>query len=228
MPATPGTEAAMTKMRRAIGVNLQTSSRDTPHFHVTMSIDMTAALAVRERLNAGKAKEEKISVNDLVVRAVALGLKAFPAVNCRMSPEGDKIVYHAGVNVGVATAVPDGLVVPVVTDTDQKGWAELAAQTKRVSGEARKGKIIGAGKGTFTVSNLGLYGVEEFTAIINPPEAAILAVGAVKPEVVAVEGMIGIRPMMRVTLCSDHRLIDGALAAQFLQFVKGWLETQIS
>ena len=222
----PGSAVQMTKMRRAIGLNLQMSSRETPHFNVTMSIDMSHAMGVRKQLNELRPKEKRISVNDLVVRACALALKQYSAVNSRM--EEDKIHYMADINVGVATAVADGLVVPVLTHADNRDWDDMAAETKRLANEARNGKIIGAGKGTFTVSNLGMFGVDNFTAIINPPESAILAVGAIKDEIVAIEGGIGIRPMMIVVLCSDHRIIDGALAAQFLQSVKTYLEEQIN
>jgi len=221
----PGSAVQMTKMRRAIGLNLQMSSRETPHFNVTMSIDMSRAMGVRKQLNESRPKGKRISVNDLVVRACALALKQYPAVNSRF--EEDKIHYMPDINVGVATAVADGLVVPVLTHADSRDWDDMAAQTKRLAAEARGGKIIGAGKGTFTVSNLGMFGVDNFTAIINPPESAILAVGAIKDEVVAIEGGIGIRPMMKVILCSDHRIIDGALAAQFLQAVKAYLEEKI-
>jgi pyruvate dehydrogenase E2 component (dihydrolipoamide acetyltransferase) len=221
----PGTEIEVSKMRRAIGKNLQMSFRDTPHFNVTVPIDMTRAMAFRERINAGREKADRISVNDLVIRGVALALREWPAVNSRFTEE--KISYLPDANVGVATALESGLVVPVVMRADERGWDDLAKETKRIVTEARNGKIIGAGKGTFTVSNLGMFGVEEFTAIINPPESAILAVGAVRDEVMAVDGMIGIRPMMRVTLCSDHRVVDGALSAQFLQSVKRYLEEEI-
>jgi len=222
----PGTSVAITKMRRAIGKNLQMSFRDTPHFFVTMSADMSLAMSVRNELNAGRPKEKRISVNDLVVRAAALGLKQYPGVNSRM--DENEIHYLPDINVGVATAVEAGLVVPVLTNADQRGWDELALETKRLALEARGGKILHAGKGTFTVSNLGMFGVEEFTAIINPPESAILAVGAVKNEVVDIGGGIGVRPMMKMTLCSDHRVVDGALAAQFLGAIKVYLEEEIS
>ncbi|MBN1846068.1 MAG: 2-oxo acid dehydrogenase subunit E2, partial [Sedimentisphaerales bacterium] len=221
----PGTSQVVTKMRRAIGMNLQMSFRDTPHFFVTMSVEMTRAMEVREQINAGRTKDERISVNDLVVRAAALALRRYPAVNSRM--EANEIHYLPEINVGVATALETGLVVPVLTNADGRNWSDLAAQTKRLAQEARAGKILNAGKGTFTVSNLGMFGVEEFTAIINPPESAILAVGAVKSEVVDIGGGIGVRPLMRMTLCSDHRVIDGTLAARFLLAIKTYLETEI-
>jgi pyruvate dehydrogenase E2 component (dihydrolipoamide acetyltransferase) len=222
----PGSEVALTKMRRAIGVNLQKSFRDTPHFNVAMHVDMTKAMAVRAQLNAGKAKEQKVSVNDLVVRAAALGLKQYPAVNSRLTE--DKIVYLPEINIGVAIALETGLVVPVLTQADTLGWADLAAGTKNLANSARQGKLLNAGKGSFTISNLGMYGVDNFTAIINPPESAILAIGATKDEVVAIDGGIGIKPMMTLTLCSDHRVIDGAQAALFLQSIKQYLEESIT
>lgn len=222
----PGTDVPLTKMRRAIGINLQNSFRDTPHFNVTMSIDMTRAMKFRGEINKGKEKPEKVSVNDLVVKACAIALRRWPAVNSKFLE--DKIRYEADVNIGVATAVEAGLIVPVVLNTDTLGWAELAAATKSVVGQARGGKLVGFGKGTFTVSNLGMFGVDDFTAIINPPEAAILAVGGLKQEVVSIDGMIGVKPMMKVTLCSDHRVVDGALAAQFLGTVKQYLQEDIA
>ena len=222
----PGTEVPLTKMRRAIGINLQRSFRDTPHFNVTMSIDMTRAMKFRGEINNGKEKSENVSVNDLVVKGCAMALRQYPAVNSKFLE--DRIKYEADVNIGIATALPTGLVVPVVMNTDKLDWKALAAEAKSVIKQARGGKLVGLGKGTFTVSNLGMFGVDEFTAIINPPEAVILAVGGLKQEVVAIDGMIGIKPMMKVTLCSDHRVVDGALAAQFLLSLKRYLEEDIA
>lgn len=222
----PGTEVALTKMRRAIGITLQRSFRDTPHFNVTMSIDMTRAMKFRGEINNGKEKSEKVSVNDLVVKGCAVALRQYPAVNSKFLE--DRIKYEADVNIGIATALPTGLVVPVVMHTDKLDWKSLAAEAKSVIQQARGGKLVGLGKGTFTVSNLGMFGVDEFTAIINPPEAAILAVGGLKQEVVSIDGVIGIKPMMKVTLCSDHRVVDGALAAQFLLSLKRYLEEDIA
>ncbi len=222
----PGTEVQLTKMRRAIGLNLQRSFRDTPHFNVTMSIDMTNAMKFRSEYNKGKEKSEKVSVNDLIVKACALALRKYPAVNSRLLE--DRIKYHADVNIGVATALPTGLVVPVVLNADKLGFHQLAAETKSIIQQARGGKLVGLGKGTFTVSNLGMFGIDEFTAIINPPEAAILAVGGLKQGVVSIDGVIGVKPMMKVTLCSDHRVVDGALSAQFLCSLKRYLEEDIA
>ncbi|RKY08435.1 MAG: dihydrolipoamide acetyltransferase [Planctomycetota bacterium] len=222
----PGTEVELTKMRRAIGINLQKSARDTPHFNVTMSIDMTKAMKFRDEYNKGREKTEKISINDIIVKGCAMALRQYPALNSKFME--DRIRYEADINIGVATALDTGLVVPVVLNADKMGWKELAAETKAITRQAREGKLVGLGKGTFTVSNLGMFGIDEFTAIINPPEVAILAVGGLKQQAVSVDGMIDVKPIMRVILCSDHRVVDGVLAAKFLQSVKKYLEEDIS
>jgi len=223
---TPGTVVPMTKMRQAISKNLVASSRDIPSFNVTMSIDMTRAMDVRKQLNAGRDKATKLSVNDLIVRGCALALREYPSVNSQIS--GDNIQYMANVNVGIAIALETGLVVPVLLDADQQNWQALPVATKDMATQARNRKLVNPGKGTFTISNLGMFGVDHFSAIINPPESAIIAVGRIKEEVVAVNGMFGLKPMLQVTLCSDHRTVDGALAAQFLLSIKRYLEEDIS
>jgi len=219
---TPGTSVTLTKMRNAIGKNLQQSSRDTPHFNVTMSIDITGLMKLRKELNTGRPKEKRISVNDFVIQACANSLRQFPAVNSRL--KDNEIHYLPDVNVGVATAVPDGLVVPVLINADKLSLDQIADESKRIVQQGRNGRLVGMGKGTFTISNLGMFGVDEFTAIINPPESAILAVGAGKEQVVVIDQMIAIRTIMKVTLCSDHRMVDGVLAGQFLSSVKDNLE----
>ena len=221
-----GSEVPMTRMRRAIGSNLQKSWQQSPHFDVTMSINMTRAMNFREQFNRSRQKPQQVSVNDLVVRACAAALQQYPAVNSKLA--GDNIIYHAAINIGIAAAVAEGLVVPVLVEADKLSWDQLQAQTKQMVAEARSGNIVGMGKGTFTISNLGMFGVDHFTAIVNPPECAILAVGAVTDTVVAINKMIAIAPMMQVTLCSDHRIIDGATAAQFLKSLKEYLEETIA
>lgn len=220
----PGTTVPLTKMRRAIGVHLQKSAQEKPHFNITMSVDMTRAMEMRSRYNESRPDDKRLSVSHLVIAAVAQALRQFPAVNSRL--EDDKINYLPEINIGIATALEAGLVVPVLTNADKLSWDELVNQSKRIVQQARQGKIVGLGRGTFTISNLGMFGVDCFTAIINPPESAILAVGAVKNEVVDTGG-IGVRPIMRMTLCSDHRVIDGVVAAKFLQTIKVYLEEQI-
>ncbi|MHC4155322.1 MAG: 2-oxo acid dehydrogenase subunit E2 [Planctomycetota bacterium] len=220
-----GTVVPLTRMRRAIGISLQGSSQERPHFNVTMSVDMTRAMQMRAKFNESRPKDARLSVNHLVIMACAKCLRQFPAVNSRF--EGDQISYLPDVNMGIATAVEEGLVVPVLINADELDWDELISQSKRLVEEARNGKIIGAGKGTFTISNLGMFGVDYFTAIINPPESAILAVGAVKNEAVDIGGAVGLRPIMKLTLCSDHRVVDGVVAAEFLASMRIYLEEQI-
>ncbi|MDO8302084.1 MAG: dihydrolipoamide acetyltransferase family protein [Sedimentisphaerales bacterium] len=220
-----GTDVPLSKMRRAIATNLQKSWQQSPHFNVAMTINMTRAINFREQFNRNKPKPQQLSVNDLVVKACALTLRHYPAVNSSFA--GDKILCHSDVNIGIATAVAEGLVVPVMVKADAYGWDQLQSQTKTLAAEARNGKIVGAGKGTFTISNLGMFGVDYFTAIVNPPECAILAVGAVADKVVAVNKMIAVVPALQVVLCSDHRLIDGATAAQFLKSFREYLEEKI-
>ena len=220
-----GTVVPVTKMRRAIGSRLQKSAQERPHFNVTMSVDMTRAMGMRGRYNAARPDDKRLSVNHLIIAAVAQALKQFCEVNSRL--EEDKINYLPDVNIGIATALEAGLVVPVLMNADELSWDELVVQSKRIVQQAREGKIIGMGRGTFTITNLGMFGVDYFTAIINPPESAILAVGAVKNEVVDIGGGIGIRPITKLTLCSDHRVVDGVVAAKFLQTIKVYLEEQI-
>jgi pyruvate dehydrogenase E2 component (dihydrolipoamide acetyltransferase) len=191
-----------------------------------MDVEMDAAVAMREQILRGE--NTKVSFNDLVVKASARALTRWPMVNASWA--GEKIVTHAEVHIGVAVALPDGLITPVVRNADRKSVVGIAHEIKELAGRARERKLrpeeyTGS---TFSVSNLGMYDVTEFTAIINPPESCILAVGAVRklPVVAGDEVRVGHR--MRVTLSSDHRVVDGALAAQFLQEVRRLLENPIS
>ncbi len=198
-------------MRKAIGTALQQSKQLIPHFYATVSIDLGNALELKR---AREADGLKLSVNDLIARASALALSDEPRVNCRVFP--DRIEYPSDVNIGIAVGSEEGLLVPVVLRAEERDLAGIAAECRRVIEAATSGKLIGAGQGTFTISNLGMFGVESFTAIINPPEGAILAVGAIRTELVPAGGGFFPRPIMKVTLSSDHRAIDGVLAARFL------------
>ena len=187
---------------------------------------MTRLTGLREQLITYGEKRglARVSVNDLIIKAAGIALRSFPAVNASL--EGGEIVEYADVNVGFAVALDDGLVVPVVASADRKSVFEIAAVTKAM-GEKARGRGLGPGDygfGTFTISNLGMFGVDRFTAIINPPEAAILAVGRVKDAPVAVDGKVEIKAMMSITLSSDHRLIDGAAAGRFLSHLRDVLE----
>jgi pyruvate dehydrogenase E2 component (dihydrolipoamide acetyltransferase) len=185
-------------------------------------VDMTEAIALRERLSGWEAA---ITYNDLFIKALGICLIEYPWVNS--SWEGKGVRMHSSTNVGIAVAVEDhGLVVPVVHDVQRLTLAQIAGMREELVNKAKERRLVPdeMAKGTFTLSNLGMYGVEQFTAIINPPETGILAVGAIVEEPRAIQGHVAIRPVMRVTLGVDHRVVDGALAAQFLQCFKTLLE----
>ena len=218
--------APLSGLRKVAATRLAESASTIPHFYLTMDVDMTRLTGLREQLIAYGEKRglARVSVNDLIIKAAGIALRSFPAVNASL--EGGEVVEYADVNVGFAVALDDGLVVPVVASADQKSVFDIAAAT-RYLGEKARGKGLGPedyGYGTFTISNLGMFGVDQFTAIINPPEAAILAVGRVKDTPVVVDGKVEIKAMMSATLSSDHRLIDGAVAGQFLAHLREILE----
>ncbi|HST60184.1 MAG TPA: pyruvate dehydrogenase complex dihydrolipoamide acetyltransferase [Longimicrobium sp.] len=219
-------EHPLSQMRKAIARRLSQSIGPVPTFYLTVEVDMGEAMALRARINERFAKEGvKTSPNDMVIKAVAMALRHHPFVNAAWT--GDAIHLYEQVHIGVAVAIEEGLITPVIRDADRKGLREIAAEVKELAGRAREKKLkpeefTGS---TFSISNLGMFGIEEFTAIINPPEAAILAVGAAAPKVVVdEEGNMAIRQRMRVTLSCDHRVIDGATGAAFLQTLKQYLE----
>jgi pyruvate dehydrogenase E2 component (dihydrolipoamide acetyltransferase) len=220
-------EVPLSAMRRVVARRLVESMQSAPHFYLTVTVDAEPLLAFRAELNRQLAPRDeglKVSVNDLIVKACAVLLRASPDVN--VSFGGDKLLRHRRVHVGIAVAVDGGLVVPVVRDADQKSLTQVAREAGELIGRARAGKLAGddVGGGTFTVSNLGMFGIEQFTAVINPPEAAILAVGAALPEPVATDDGVEVRRRMRLTLSIDHRALDGATGAAFLQRLKTTLE----
>lgn len=212
-------------IRQTIAKRMTESKQTVPHFYVTMDIDMGAAMALRSQLNALLPEEDKISVNDLIQKACAVALRQFPKLNASWSPEGTRI--HNQVNIGHAVARENGLLTAVVRDVDKKPLTQIARETRELVGRAREGRMkpdemVG---GTFTISNLGMFEVDDFIAIINPPQAAILAVGAVqKVPVVNAEGQIVAGQRMKATLSADHRVTDGAAAARFMQAMKQALE----
>jgi pyruvate dehydrogenase E2 component (dihydrolipoamide acetyltransferase) len=222
-------EQALSKMRQTIARRLLESKQTIPHYYLTMEINMGEAMKLREQLNAMAASDaEKLSVTDLIVAAAARTLQKFPNVNAYF--QGDRIAYNDAINVGVAVAVEDGLLTPVLHNADQKSLKQIAVETKELAARARANKMKpeDLGPGTFTISNLGMYGIDEFSAIINPPESCILAVGAVKKTPVVVNDSISVAQMMKVTLSADHRIVDGALGAQFLQALKKLLENPVN
>lgn len=220
------TEEPVSQMRKVIASRLAESKFTAPHFYLTLDIDMDNAISSRKTMNA--AGDVKVSFNDMVVKATALALKKNPKVNS--SWLGDKIRYNEHVNIGVAVAVPDGLLVPVVRFADTKGFAQIGAEVKDFAERARNKKLQPedwAGN-TFTISNLGMFGIEEFTAIINPPDSCILAVGGIKQVPVVKNGNVVPGNVMKVTLSCDHRVVDGATGAAFLQTLKGFLENPVT
>jgi len=218
----PGATIPLTSMRRTIAKRLSESAFTAPHFFVTVEIDMDAAVSLREQLQ--RAEDVKVSFNDLVLKACARALTRFPTVNASWT--GEAIQTHAEVHVGVAVSLTEGLITPVVRNADRKHVVEISREVKDLAARAREKKLkpeefMGS---TFTISNLGMFDVTEFTAIINPPESCILAVGAVRKVPVVKDDQLAIGHRMKVTLSSDHRVVDGALAAQFLAEVRRLLE----
>jgi len=215
-------EVPVSQMRKTIARRLSESLFTAPHFYLTMSIDMDAAVAARVKLN--ETSKVKISFNDLVLKAVAVSLKQHPKVNS--SWLGDKIRFNHHVNIGVAVAVEEGLLVPVVRFADSLSLSQIAVQVKEFAQKAKDKKLQPSDweGSTFTISNLGMFGIDQFTAIINPPDACILAVGGISQEPVVKNGQIVVGNVMKVTLSCDHRVVDGATGAAFLQTLKSLLE----
>jgi len=215
-------EVPVSQMRKVIAKRLAESKFTAPHFYVTMAIDMDKAVESRARMN--EVSPVKISFNDIVLKAVAISLKQHPAINS--SWLGDKIRINHHVNIGVAVAIEDGLLVPVVRFADLKSLSQIATEVKDLAQRAKAKKLQPADweGSTFTISNMGMFGVEEFTAIINPPDACILAVSAIQQVPVVKNGAIVPGNVMKLTLSCDHRVVDGASGSAFLQTVKGYLE----
>ena len=218
-------DVALSQMRKTIARRLTESIGPVPHFFLTIEVDMGRAIEARSTINAMLEREgRKISLNDLIIRATAAALKRHPACNAHWL--GDSIRLFNRVHIGVAVAVKDGLITPIIRDADLKGVAHIGAEVRELAGRAREKKLqpdeyTGA---TFSISNLGMFGIHEFTAVINPPEAGILAVGGVEEIPVVEAGQVVVRNRMKITMSCDHRVIDGALGAAFLATLKGMLE----
>jgi pyruvate dehydrogenase E2 component (dihydrolipoamide acetyltransferase) len=212
------------QMRRVIATRLTESIGPIPTFYLTVEIEMDNALQLRKAINAGVSEEQKISVNDIIVKVAAMALMKHPFVNA--SYHDKSLRFYNQADIGVAVAIDEGLITPVVRGANLKGFLEIAAEIKDLAGKAKSKKLqpeqyTGA---TFSISNLGMFGIKEFTAIINPPESGIIAVGGAEPVPVVRDGQIVVRSIMHVTMSCDHRVVDGATGAKFLQTFKQMLE----
>jgi pyruvate dehydrogenase E2 component (dihydrolipoamide acetyltransferase) len=221
-----------TGMRRVIAKRLTESKQTVPHFYLTMDIELDALLKLRGELNARSAKDGagafKLSVNDMIIKAAAIALRRVPKVNASFTEEG--VAFYEDVDVSVAVAIPDGLITPIIRRADQKGLATISNEMKDLGLRARAGKLKPEEfqGGGFSVSNLGMFGVKDFQAIINPPQAAILAVGAGEPRPVVKDGALAVATVMSATLSVDHRVVDGALGAEWLQAFKAIIQEPLN
>jgi len=214
-------EVPLTRVRKIISKRMQQSLNDLAQANHRINVDMTEAVHLREQL---KANGVKVSYNDIIIKCVAKALMEYPEMNSCMDEE--KMTLHHYVNMGMAVDTPRGLLVPVIRDADLLTLPEIAAEAARVAADAKTGRVAPADMtgATFTVSNLGMFGLDDFTAIINEPEAGIIAVGRIADTPVAINKQLEIRPMMQLSLTYDHRVVDGAPAARFLKRVKDLLE----
>ena len=232
--ATPYTDVPLTQIRKTIARRLAQSIGPIPTFYLTSEVDMERLWDSREALSSGQrgsaeaGQPVKVSFNDIIIKAVAMALRQHPACNAWW--QEDHIRYWNEVHVSMAVAVEEGLITPVIRHADQKGLREIAAETRDLAGRARERRLKPEEYtgGTFSVSNLGMLDIDEFTAVINPPEAGILAVGRIVRKPVAEQEQVALRRRMRMTMSCDHRVIDGATGAQFLQTLKGMLENPLA
>lgn len=226
-PLEAGSREALSTIRRTIARRMTESKRDVPHFYLTTEIDMTECARLKRSLDASRPDGPKISYTHLLLRAIALALTQHSRVNARFA--GDAIEFPSGVHLGLAVALDEGLIVPVIHDCEKKDVFEIALAARAVVDRVRAGKAHGddLSGGTFTLSNLGMYEVDEFSAVINPPQAAVLATGSVRERPIVRGGVLVAAPTMRATLSCDHRVMNGAEGAEFLQTLKRRLENPI-
>lgn len=222
------TELPNNNIRKVVASRLLESKQTVPHFYLTIDCRIDDLLAARERLNAEAKGAFKLSVNDFVIKASAMALKAYPAAN--VSWTDDAILQYHSSDISVAVATPNGLITPIVKAAETKGLREISEEVKDLAARARDGKLkpIEFQGGTFSISNLGMYGIKDFAAIINPPQACILAVGAGIQQPVVVNGKLEVGTVMSVTLSVDHRAVDGAVGAEYLQVFKRYIENPVS
>lgn len=220
----PPERIELSNVRKVIAARLLEAKQTIPHFYLEADADAGALLDLRRRINADLERERRVTVNDLVVKATAMALQRVPQVNSAWG--GDHIVRHRQVHVAVAVAVDDGLFTPVVRNTDRKGILEIAGEIRALVNKTRSGKLMPEEYqgGTFSVSNLGMYGIEAFAAVINPPQGGILAVGAATERPIVRDGAVKSAPVMTLTLSGDHRVIDGAIGARWLAELRAFIE----
>ena len=228
----PYTEIPHTTMRKVIARRLSESKRDAPHFYLTVDCQIDALLATRKELNqrspAEGAEAYRISVNDFIIRAAALALRKVPAANAAWTD--DAIRLYQAADISVAVAIPDGLITPIIRGADGKGLAEISRAMKDLAGRARAGKLLPEEYqgGTFSISNLGMFGIKQFAAVINPPQGAILAVGAGEPRPIVKDGALAVATVMSCTLSIDHRVVDGSAGAEFMAAFKALIEDPLT
>jgi pyruvate dehydrogenase E2 component (dihydrolipoamide acetyltransferase) len=215
-------------MRQAIARRMTASKQQQPHYYLTLDVDMTDAMAFREQLNASATEEQRVSVNDLVVKACALALQRHPKFNAEFAENTLKM--HEQVNIDIGIALDEGLIAPAILDCESKTLGRIAMESKDLINRAKSGRLTAEeySDGTFTITNLGAYGVETLIGIINPPQAAILGVGSVMEQPVARDGQVVVRRVMKVALSADHRVTDGAEGARFIKEIQGLLESPAS
>ncbi len=221
-------EVPLSNMRKVIARRLTESKQSIPHFYLTIDCELDALLALRKQVNGREGADYKVSVNDFVIKASALALKKVPMAN--VSFAGDKLLQYQTIDISVAVAIPDGLITPIIKQADKKGLGQISEEMKDLASRAKEGKLKPEEfqGGSFSISNLGMFGVKEFSAVINPPQACILAVGAGMQQPVIKNGAVSSATVMSCTLSVDHRAVDGALGAQLLQAFKGYIEEPLT
>jgi pyruvate dehydrogenase E2 component (dihydrolipoamide acetyltransferase) len=219
----------LSQMRKTIARRLSESKREVPHFYLTIDVDAEPIVLLREQINKQLAASgEKISPNDLLIKACAVALRRYPRVNASFA--GDSMIFHQDIHISVAVAIPDGLVTPVLRNVDRMGVLAISQQVREMAGRAKEKKLKPEEMqgGTFSISNLGMFGIDSFSAVINPPEGAILAVGAVRDEPVVKDGAVVPGKRLALTMSCDHRVVDGAVGAEWLKVLRGLIEQPFS
>jgi pyruvate dehydrogenase E2 component (dihydrolipoamide acetyltransferase) len=227
-PAPAGGVEPLSRIRQAIARRMAQSKQTAPHYYLTLDIDMTEAMAFRERINAVASETQRVSVNDLIVKACALAIVRHPKFNAEFTDAG--LRFHERINIDIGVALDEGLIAPAILDCGTKSLGHLAAEAKDLIARAKSGhlRVDEYSAGTFTITNLGAYGVETLIGIINPPQAAILGVGSVMAQPAEREGQVVVRQLMKVALSADHRVTDGAEGARFIKEIQGLLENPAS